>query len=240
MPTALLTALETDWHLLASSPAARRVLRRWSATDEALAGFEDLHQLLAHVQRRGFPAQSDRLLAALAARAPCDDLAARTLLQALLPGFKSLVVAYRWTGPAEDVASAVVAAGYERIRTYPIDRRPARIAANVLHDTRQVMFRRAQRAALLREEVGPVESEDALSGGDPADGEERSSGEELLGLVGEAVRRGLLSRENARLIIVSRIGDVPLAELAALEGCELQTMRRRRLRAEARLLLLVA
>ena len=56
------------------------------------------------------------------------------LLQLLLPGTRSL--ARRWwaLGDPDERAAAAVTAVYHRIRHYPIERRPGRVAANILLD----------------------------------------------------------------------------------------------------------
>ncbi len=51
------------------------------------------------------------------------------VLQALMPGLKMLMATYRWSASPEDVATAVIEAAFERIRHYPYQRRPARVAA---------------------------------------------------------------------------------------------------------------
>src|SRR5581483_8240714 len=126
------------------SLTARRAVTTWAA-DPVLGGFGDLESVVERIQRRGCPEDSDRLLLALLQRAGSDNESARTVLQALLPGLKALMATYRWSGSREDVATAVIEAAFERIRHYPCRRRPARVAANLLHDTRQTLWRDVSR-----------------------------------------------------------------------------------------------
>src|SRR6266516_1110925 len=109
-----------------------------------------LGDLLALTERRDDPARSDQVLAALVWLAGGtsgpgghDPLAARTVLQMLLPGAKALARRLSWLGDAQERAAAVTATLYEQIRRYPIERRPARIAANLLADTHQRLIRRS-------------------------------------------------------------------------------------------------
>ena len=67
-----------------------------------------------------------------------------------------VVSAYRLTGELEEVATAVVEAAVERIRRYPCDRRPARVEANLLHDTRQTPWRDGRREESLRLATEPL------------------------------------------------------------------------------------
>ncbi|HEX9342723.1 MAG TPA: hypothetical protein VF995_03795, partial [Actinomycetota bacterium] len=223
------------------------------AADSTLSG------LLAATERRDDPAASDQILAALAqlARGNPDDathdpLAARTLLQTLPPGAKALARRLRWLGDPQERAAAVTATLYEQIRTYPIQRRPARIAANLLADTHQRLLRRAgssssssSSSAPHRRQVQvgggtvavPVVSLDELAAhGDamlplPAPSQPCPA-EELLALLAWAVRGGWLTPAQAALIGQSRIADIPAEELGALAGLGAHSLRRRRQRAE--------
>ena len=159
-----------------------------------------------------------------------DDLAARTVLQLLLPGCKALVRRYRWTDYTDEVAAAVVAETYERIRAYPVDRRPTRVAANILLDVKQRLFWRR------RPPVGEV-GHDLSAAVAPAYAQTATC--ELLELLAWAVRHGHLTRDAAKLIAQTRVADVTIAELCDRNGSEAQTMRRRRQRAERRLKLAV-
>ena len=226
----LLDRLHDEWLHLARSPRAVRTLAGWAA-DPALSDFSDLEEVVAEIQRRGRPVESDRILLALLRRAAIDNLAAQTVLQALMPGLKSLMSAYRLTGDPEEVATAVVEAAFERIRRYPCDRRPARVAANLLHDTRQVLWRsncRERRLRLANEPFTESLMSTAASAG-------RSSTDELVALVAEGVRLGHVRPCGARLILLTRVLDVPIEALAEETGTKALTLRKRRQRAEAAL-----
>jgi hypothetical protein len=226
----LLDRLQDEWQYLARSPRAAQTLAGWSC-DPALDGFSDLEEMVAAIHRRGRPEASDRILLALLRRAAVDNLAALTVLQALMPGLKSLMSAYRLTGEPEEVATAVVEAAFERIRRYPCDRRPARVAANLLHDTRQTLWRDGRREHSVRLATEPL-TDPVMN--TPATAH-RSATDELVDLVGEAVRRGRLRPSGARLILLTRVLDVPIEELAEETGTKPLTLRKRRVRAQAAL-----
>lgn len=227
-----LDLLHDEWQYLARSPEAARALTRWSE-DEALGGFPDLDMLVAEIQQRGRPEESDRILLALLRRAPSEGLAARTVLQAVMPGLKSLMSAYQLTGEPEEVSTAVVEAAFERIRRYPCDRRPARVAANLLNDTRQILWRASLKERSLRvttEPITEVTMERLVD--QPAS---PSTTDELVDLVAEAVRLGHVERSGARLILLTRILDASVEDLAREMGLKGPTLRKRRHRAEAAL-----
>ena len=130
--------LDDEWRRLSADRGAARRLRDVceppagrcrSPTSSASSG-------------RPHPADADRVLLALVRRAVAGDaLAARVLLQLLLPGTRAL--ARRWwaLGDADERAAAAVTAVYHRIRRYPIERRPGRVAANILLDAAQELRR---------------------------------------------------------------------------------------------------
>lgn len=227
MSSSLFRSLDHDWCHRASGSRSRQALRRWAEDQPVFGLFIDLDQMLLHVHRRGHPAVSDRVLAALAKLAPSDDVAARALLQAMLPGLKALTHSFAWWGDPEETAAAVVAACWERIRTYPIERRPRRIAANILLDTRQRVIRQHHRAINDTDQLGVEELMSDQGGIHPA--------VELLGHVADAMRHGCLEHDDARLIVLTRLADVPISELASAGGLGAETIRRRRRVAEARL-----
>ena len=113
----ILRELDREWAELATSPRARRALMRWVNTKPDLAGNHDLVDVLA---ARRDPARSGPVLKALASLAADDDIAARTLLQAVLPGLITLAAC---SGNGDDAAlDEMVSLAWERIRTYPCQR----------------------------------------------------------------------------------------------------------------------
>jgi hypothetical protein len=97
---------------------ARRALRQRSIAHPVLRGLPDLDGLL---ERRRDDHAASAILRALAVLAPGDDLAARTLLQALLPGLVRLAGIAGYDDPA--AIEELVSPAWERIHTYPAGRR---------------------------------------------------------------------------------------------------------------------
>ena len=126
-----LMSLDAEWRQLARSGRARRALRQWSIAHPVLRGLPDLDGLL---ERRRDDHAAPAILRALAVLAPGDDLAAPTLLQALLPGLVRLAGIAGYDDPA--AIEELVSLAWERIRTYPAGRRGS-VAANVLFDVRK-------------------------------------------------------------------------------------------------------
>lgn len=113
-------------------------------------------ELVPAVRRAG-PEAADVVLSHLARQACAGpDIAARALLQLLLPGTCRLAARWWALGSTEERAAAAVAVVCDRIRRYPIDRRPAKIAANVLLNANQDLARPARRVTLEDRRVIPV------------------------------------------------------------------------------------
>jgi hypothetical protein len=224
-----LDQLDDEWTALRRSLTGRRAVAAW-ADDPTLGNFMDLDAVVEGIQRRGQPEGSDRILLALLRRADSDNVAARTVLQALMPGLKALMATYRWSGSREDVATAVIEAAFERIRHYPCQRRPARVAANLLHDTRQTLWRDARRERRL-----PIASEPLTDRirERPTPLPDTTATDELVDLVCHAVRDAKLPAQGARLILLTQVLDVPVEDLAGETGDKSQTIRKRRRKAES-------
>jgi hypothetical protein len=230
----LFTQLDAEWRWVAASGRAAVEFEAWRCDDPALQPLADLADLVRFAQAPGHPAESDAVLSCLARRTPDSALAARTLLQAVLYGLVRIGADFKGGADSdEEAASIVVAAAYERIRTYPIGNRPRHIAANILLDTRQAVSRELFRPRLqhvLVDDVAPL----------LADATRSSPTEELLALVDAALRANVIKFDDARLIVSTRVVGIPVNDIAAARGLAAQSIRRRRLRAEASLAAAVA
>ncbi|MHB8695582.1 MAG: sigma-70 RNA polymerase sigma factor region 4 domain-containing protein [Solirubrobacteraceae bacterium] len=226
----LIERLEAEWPALASGPLLGR-LRIWSEREPVLASFATPQQLLRQLRGlRGHHRAEDEILAALLRQAQTDPLAARVVLQALLPGLKALARRILLEASERDeLWSALLAHCWERIRSYPLERRPARIAANTLFDTLKKTTYELRRNRRDRDQYThePPTEQAALK---PADSDVQR-------LVQRAIAAAAISEEEAELILRTRIDGADLHALADEVGLAYHTVKVRRLRAEKRLLL---
>lgn len=218
-PTAEL--LDQEWETIKSSTEARRAVRRWSLQHPVLRGAEDLEAVLA---RRRHPDLQRDVLTALARRAPVEPLAARALLQALLPGLLCLAA-----GVGSDDRYAiprVISLAWERIRTYPQERLGSP-AANIVWDVRKRYHK--DRAAEDPTAI-PLPAHRLPDADDLPDqvAVERSVFDRLA----VAQRDGVISDAARRLIIRTRIHGDTLPTVAADEGETVDALNQRRWRAE--------
>ncbi len=215
----ILRSLNREWTAIADSPSARRALARWSSTFPVLTSAPDLDSVIV----LGFdPDDGPEVRRALAALAPTDDLAARTLLQGLLGGLCNL--AHR-VGRDDDAVDDIIRLAWERIRTYP-NSRPGSVSANVLLDVRKRYRReqdKARRRAVLSVATEAPSAEDQFVS--QAFVEDLVTASSTTGIPGEVLAT----------ILRSRVGGESMADLAAEQQVTLKVLWHRRWRAEARL-----
>jgi len=216
----LFDALDRDWAVLVASAAARTGVARWRS-DPTLGAFPDLASVVGTLRDGASPEQANQVLRALIARAATDDLAARTVLQALIPGLVNLSKRLGRGWLDEDLQAQVLTEAFERIRRYPLARRPRAIAANVIRDVLG-RIHRARSEDPDRMEAGPVERQP-----DPS--------VEVCELVEEALEAGRLRRCDAELLLSVAIGNDTLRRRAAREGLTYAAMHERWRRARNRL-----
>lgn len=103
-------------------------------------------------------AASDAVLGRLVLAARHDELAARVVLQRLLPGLSA--AARRWSverrGGSADAFGEIVSAAWVVIRMFPVERRPGRFAAKLLRDAEHQAFVKATRRRWTTESAEPA------------------------------------------------------------------------------------
>lgn len=222
------TQLDREWIALIRRPSTANEL----ADACALAGAARPDQLVA-AMRRAAPEAADPVMAHLARQArDGSDIAARALLQLLLPGTCRLAARWWALGSSEERAAAAVAAVYARIRRYPLDRRPRKIAANILLDANQDLARLARRAVADRQSVTPLEPR-LLRG--RLDEPEPTPSEELRDVIDDAVAAGRVPSQWAALIVATHIEGDDLPSIARRTGTPVRTLQWRRRAAVAAL-----
>lgn len=138
--------LRAEWPLLCADPWAALTVAGWLTVAGVFVPGEapdDLVDMLPELERRDRALgrqHSDRWMGAVlrhvADAGPEGRLAARLAVQAMLPGAASTARRMRRFGhDLDDVVHVVVVSLYEVIRRYPLERRPQKIAANLLLDT---------------------------------------------------------------------------------------------------------
>lgn len=178
----------------------------------------------------------DRRLATLVIRAGTDPEAARVVLQRLLPGL--LAIARRRSRDdrrlTPEMYDELLANAWIVIRCYPIERRPSRVAANLLRDIEYQTFVRPAR--LRRVATTPID-EEIRSGDDERDEfrfeETPGSFAEVVALLRAAAEAGM-EQDDLRLAVALASGH-SINDLAAQRSRTPRAERYRRARVVARL-----
>jgi len=222
--------LEADWHRELAGVELGRRYQKWRLAEPPLRPFARPAAVLRFLRGSACGERQDMVLRALLSRARDDAAAGSLVLHALLPGLKRLSARLLVdTRDQEELWSALLACAWQHIRTYPVARRPRRIAANVLLDTMHDAVAAHRRAVRDRAELGVVPARLALT--------RPEIDTDVEGLLARAVRAGAITGAEAELIGRTRIDGVSLTSLARQEGASYDALRVRRRRAERRLLL---
>ncbi len=226
--------LQREWAAVAAGPEGERALRRWQASEPALAELRSVGELVATANRPGDETASE-VLRPLLRLAGVDPLARRCLLQAMLPGLVRLCGRHPSAGEdADERLAQVLTLALERIRELA--------GTDVAYPAAAVAWRvgdRLRRAEAVNRRspvvpLGHLGLEDRP--GRPA----RSASEDLTALLVEGVRRGRVRQHDAALIYTTRVVGVPCHVLAADRGIDPTVLRTRRRRAERHLAAVVA
>jgi len=235
--------LNEEWRRLAVDPRTRARLASWPAE---LARYGDATALLGAVGREGgLPmAVADQVLATLVRVGREDALAARIALQRVVPGL--VRAADRRTAGHHDrrqrVFDDLVANAWLVIRGYPLERRPTKIAVNVLRDAEYLTFARPARLRSATERpvaVGADWRRLAPCGLDGRPEDHTDAAAELADVLARAATAGVDRRDVAMLGSVV-LGGWSAGEIAQRFSVTTRTVRNRRVRTTAALVALVA
>lgn len=166
----LLVRLNSEWQLLRDRPSVLRRAKAWCLE----VPFDDLDQVIAATDYWATPAaraaavskneahpaagsRGNEVVARLLGAARSDEVAARVVLQRLLPG---LISRSRCWGPhrvggSTEAFDELVSAAWTIIRQFPFERRPRHLVANLLRDSEYDAFQRCTRRMLVHEFTEP-------------------------------------------------------------------------------------
>ncbi len=216
-----LDPLDAEWQRLIRAQDATGILSAWAAEQPAFAAIDDFERLIDHCRD---PRTAGPVLRALVELAAGDWLAARTVLQALIPGLRC--VARRWADDDPSAIEELVSLAWERIRTYPLCRRGS-VAANILFDVRK-RYRYHRNIEAPRSQC-LIDGLVADPGSTPEEAVLRTEIRDEF----EAARAdGLIDGDLADLIVRTRLNGEPLQEVAVDSGITRHAATQRRLRAE--------
>ena len=235
-----LVALQREWEVLARG-RLRLELRAWAAQEASLSRFESPDRLIGFLwDKHVSPVEKDRVLLALLRLARRESSAGRVVLQAMLPGLKALAAVLLKRAPTggdpaldrEELWQVLFVAMLERIRAYPVERRPRKVAANLILDVEHVVLAEVQRA---RTAAGELPLEESL---EPEEAALRSRpGVDVEEPLRRAVAAKAITSADAELLLLVDVDGMPLREAAGRLGISYNLARIRVQRARKRLLM---
>lgn len=146
----LVRQLVDEWTHLCTRPRSVRSVNQWGIGEPV----DHLDEVLTKAGYGGArtDSQCDRYLLELVRRAATDELAARIVLQRILPPLIAVAARRGRINPGgfNESFSLVLSHAWIRIRTYPVERRPAKVAANLVLDTEYHAYVRDARMKQVR------------------------------------------------------------------------------------------
>jgi len=235
-----LVVLQREWEVLARG-RLRLELRAWSAHEAVLARFETPDRLIGFLWDKRAPSEEkDQVLLALLRLARRESSASRIVLQAMLPGLKTLAAAMLRRHPEHgnpalgraELWQVLFVEMLERIKTYPLERRPGSVAANLILDVKHAVLAEAQRA---RAAAGELPLDEPL---EPDEQTLRSRpGVDVEEPLRRAVQAKAITAADAELLLLVGVDGVTLREAAGRVGLSYNLARIRIQRARKRLLM---
>lgn len=222
----LSSRLDDEWQVLRRRPAVLAHTIAWHVTDTPI---EDLDDLLRMCGWRTTPSPAaNELLRRLVEHARTDELAARVVLQRILPGLLAIVRRRRRDADPEGCFEELVGAAWLVINAYRADRRRDRVASNLVRDASY----RAFTAPSRRRSATEVCVDPHMLDETPAV-VVLSSGEELATLMAEGRLAGV-DRGDLDLFRELLQGESP-SEIASTRKVTVRTVRNHRDRTARRL-----
>lgn len=154
--------LDREWERLARHQPSVERARRWHVTDRPVDHLGVLLTAAGYGVSPGppsttVPADGNDTLRSLVRRARSDELAARIVLQRILPGLRHR--AGLWSGRGgpthryDEALGELIAVAWMLIRTYDVDSRLGFVAANLVRDAAHYAFVAPKRRMSSSEEV---------------------------------------------------------------------------------------
>jgi len=227
-------ALLAEWDHVGRSRRAVAALRRWAEIEPSLRPFPTPCDVVKRCQARDNVRASNELVGALL-RVAADPLAARTLLQALLPSITAR--AFRAARLAGQADRRSVADWNQEMAMHVLDRigtlagtSPTWPAVAIVESAWWPVERLAEAERRTRASAVPVESFP-----DTAAAPERTAAEELVDVLVDAVNDGHIPARAAAVVFTTRVWGHGFDQVAAWDGRAFEAVRKVRFRAEAAL-----
>lgn len=197
----LVGQLNAEWNRLCADPRTESAVARWAARHPelpALAGCLALEDVEPAVSGAGGEEADQILLALLRLTRSGDSLAGRTVLQLMLGKAVRIATTRAGRDTRPSLEHTAVAALWTTIATYPLERRPAKVAANIAMDTLRAVTTELTHQLSETPTSPDVLTDDLLPVTPPG---RTTADHELLDLLTWAVDEGTITAADATLIL---------------------------------------
>ena len=215
--------LALEWTRLRTRPEHLRTASTWRIIDRPVDSLDEILVAVGYEGERML--DTERRLRQLVALARDDELAARVVIQRILPGL--LAVVRRRRGQADHVFEELIGAAWIAVRTYNPTRSPRSIAAALISDADYNAFRADTRRRSSTERPVDPQADDVAHVHEP------SSCEQLAELLADAADAGVAADDLELLRqLLAAPTTIQLAEVLKITP---RTIRNRRDRITSRL-----
>ncbi|MEY2400693.1 MAG: hypothetical protein QOJ08_804 [Ilumatobacteraceae bacterium] len=218
----LLTRLQREWNLLSCRRSAVMRATAWKLTPRVLSSLDELLVLTGLGPGPVDPA-SDETMRRLVAVARHDDLAARVVLQRMLPGLSSCAKRNSSGFDSQlDALDELLSEAWTVIRTFPIEHRDRYVIKNLLRDCEYRAFLKARRRMLVQDVTDPAQLDRAVE-------TDETSAEPMITIVNllHAARTAGMSHGDVA-VVVALLNTSTAKKAATALGITDRTVRNRR------------
>lgn len=217
--------LDREWQRIARCPRTVHAANTWRVCPTQFSSLDELLTAAGYHGKKCDPV-ADQVLARLVRHAADDQLAARIVLQRVLPPIIAIARRRGKTcgGGFDEAMGSVLSHVWEVIRTYPIERRPAKIAANIVRDTEYFAFVRANRRRPLHIPVDDMSDSTAMQFATDSRGNSMRNGTDRGDMTSSVLLRELLREAQASklsagsLRVLEELSDCSLSDFAEQRG----------------------
>jgi hypothetical protein len=219
----LLTRLQREWNVLRCRRSAVNRATAWELSPRTLGSLDEL-LVLTGLGPGPVDPNSDETLRRLVVLARHDDLAARVVLQRMLPGLSTCAKRNSSGFDSQlDALDELLSEAWTVIRSFSIERRDRYVIKNLLRDCEYRAFLKARRRLLVQEVTDPAHLDRALELDD-------SRSEPLLTIVELLARARVAGMADDDVdVVVALLNTSTVKEAAAALGVTDRTVRNRRL-----------
>lgn len=155
----LLSRLQREWNMMSRRGSVLRRASAWKLTPRVLSSLDEV-LVLTGLGADPADGSSDETMRRLVELARHDDLAARVVLQRMLPGLSACAKRNSSSFDSQlDALDELLSEAWAVIRSFPIEQRSRYVIKNLLRDCEYRAFLKARRRLLVHELTDPAEFE---------------------------------------------------------------------------------